>query len=285
MKCKNCEKETENNNIYCSYKCRNNYVNSNLRDYSKNNEGQKKYYQEKKLMDIKEYDKNPKFCKSCNSKFTYDEKHKTYCNISCSNKKRIGKKHNMSKSGKLALQESMKRLKKYRGITDEKIKEQKKEYYSNIKRCPNCEKMLSYKKRNRIYCDINCKRELENKNKSEMMKYKSKTKFNFSLNDFPDEFEFNLIQQYGWYSPSNSKTPNLGGVSRDHMISVVDGFKKGINPELLSHPANCKLMIHSKNIGKNSNSSITLEELNERINIWDSKYKVNKKCISRLIGD
>jgi hypothetical protein len=34
---------------------------------------------------------------------------------------------------------------------------------------------------------------------------------------------------------------NLGGVSRDHMIAVRDGFNLGIDPKLLSHPANCKL--------------------------------------------
>jgi hypothetical protein len=33
--------------------------------------------------------------------------------------------------------------------------------------------------------------------------YKAETKFKFGLNDYPDEFDFTLIERYGWYSPSN----------------------------------------------------------------------------------
>jgi hypothetical protein len=107
----------------------------------------------------------------------------------------------------------------------------------------------------------------------EFLIYKTNTKFNFGLSDYPTEFNFGLIEEHGWYSPSNSKKPNLGGVSRDHMLSVRDGFNNGIDPKLLSHPSNCKLMVHSDNISKNKNSSITEEELRTRIKSWDKKYK------------
>ena len=53
-KCKNCGDETKKNNVYCSYKCRNIYVNKNLRDYSKNGESLSKK-QEKK------YNNDPKY--------------------------------------------------------------------------------------------------------------------------------------------------------------------------------------------------------------------------------
>ena len=56
------------------------------------------------------------------------------------------------------------------------------------------------------------------------------------------------------------------------MLSVNDGFKLNINPNLISHPANCRLMIHSENISKNKKSIITEKELLERINNWDKKY-------------
>ena len=59
------------------------------------------------------------------------------------------------------------------------------------------------------------------------------------------------------------------------MISVKEGFKLGIEPKLLNHPANCQLMVHSDNISKNKKSSLTLDELIFRINEWDLKYKNN----------
>lgn len=101
--------------------------------------------------------------------------------------------------------------------------------------------------------------------------YRNCCAFNFALNDYPDEFDFELIKKHGWYSPSN-KGNNLGGVSRDHMYSVKDGFENNVPPELLAHPANCKLLIHNENVSKHKNSCITLDELKERIALWDKKY-------------
>ena len=51
-----------------------------------------------------------------------------------------------------------------------------------------------------------------------------------------------------------------------------EGFNLGIDPSLLAHPANCKLMVHNDNISKNKKSSLTIIELNDRINEWDIKY-------------
>lgn len=101
--------------------------------------------------------------------------------------------------------------------------------------------------------------------------YRPSCEFRFNINDFKDEFNFNLIEQHGWYSPSN-KGNNLGGVSRDHLYSVRDGFINKVSPEIISHPANCILMKHSDNSSKNSSSSITLEELKERIKLWNNRY-------------
>ena len=59
----------------------------------------------------------------------------------------------------------------------------------------------------------------------------------------------------------------------DHfMFSVKDGFLFNVDANIISHPANCELMIHSKNISKNKNSSITLDTLLKRIHEWDLKY-------------
>jgi len=275
-KCKNCGGETKKNNIYCSLKCRNIYVNKNLRDYKKNIESRKVNIEISKKKKEKEYNKKPKYCKYCGEKISFEKKSNDFCNSSCSasytNKNRKGIKYNLTKEGKKALQKS---LNKNKGLSDKKIKEMKKEYYSNVKRCKNCGKMLPFNKRKNVFCDIKCKSDFAKKNKTKKEQYKFETKFNFSLKEYPNEFDFNLIEKYGWYSPSNSNKPNLNGVSRDHMLSVIDGFKQGIEPKLLSHPANCKLMLHTKNISKNSKSSITLDELLKRIDEWDKRY--NKK--------
>lgn len=57
------------------------------------------------------------------------------------------------------------------------------------------------------------------------------------------------------------------------MLSVREGFELGIDPKLISHPANCRLMIHNENVSKNKKSIITLEELLDRIEKFEQKYK------------
>lgn len=53
------------------------------------------------------------------------------------------------------------------------------------------------------------------------------------------------------------------------MLSVREGFELGIDPKLISHPANCRLMKHTDNISKNKKSVITVEELLEKIKEFD----------------
>jgi hypothetical protein len=91
--------------------------------------------------------------------------------------------------------------------------------------------------------------------------------FNFDINQYNNKFDLDLIKEYGRYSPKN-KGNNLNGVSKDHMYSVRDGFINNVDPEIIRHPANCKLLLHSENNKKNYNSSITIEELKERIKNW-----------------
>lgn len=81
-----------------------------------------------------------------------------------------------------------------------------------------------------------------------------------------------LIEKYGWYKAKNHGD-NLNGVSRDHMYSVMEGYRNNIDYNLISHPANCKLLKQTDNVSKRDNCSITLDELNKRIFEWDNKYK------------
>lgn len=109
---------------------------------------------------------------------------------------------------------------------------------------------------------------LDIKNKVE---YRKACLFRFALNDFPDEFNFKLVEEYGWYKAKNNGD-NPHGVSRDHMYSITEGFKNNVDPYYISHPANCELLRHDFNKNKNTKCSITLEELIKRVNNWDNKY-------------
>ena len=109
------------------------------------------------------------------------------------------------------------------------------------------------------------------KNRSELTNYRADCAFKFNLGDYPDEFDFNLIESYGWYKPKN-RGDNLNGVSRDHAVSVRYGFDNNISAEHLAHPANCVLMRHHDNVSKHSKISMTYDELLERIEAWEKKY-------------
>jgi len=85
--------------------------------------------------------------------------------------------------------------------------------------------------------------------------------------DYSNKFDLSLVEQHGWYSPINKRN-NLNGVSKDHMYSVRDGFINNIEPEIIKHPANCKLLLHNDNNRKNYTSSITIDDLIERIKNW-----------------
>ena len=63
------------------------------------------------------------------------------------------------------------------------------------------------------------------------------------------------------------------------MFSVDEGYKQNIDPYLISHPANCKLMKHEDNFKKKTECSITLEELKQRVSDWNEKYGAYKNKI------
>ena len=269
-KCKNCGEETKNNNIYCSYKCRNIYVNKNIRDYSKliNNNIKKR---NKK---IKEYYKNPKKCKECGKVIPYNKKENMFCERSCSasytNKKRKGTyEYNLTEEGKKVLIESANKNFHIDKVPLLKIKK----YYEKPKKCLNCNSILEFRYRNRIFCNIGCKKEYYRKNRTDVENYKKDCQFKFSLKNYKNEFDFKLVEKYGWYKAKN-RGDNLDGVSRDHMYSVMEGFRNGIDTKIISHPANCKLMIHNKNVSKHDKCTISLEELKNRIIKWNLKYNM-----------
>ena len=140
-------------------------------------------------------------------------------------------------------------------------------------KCEYCSKLFKTRKRNQRFCSGVCS--IASRRNSELFDdyqmYKRFCKFRFALQSFPDEFDFDLIRKHGWYLPKN-KGNNLHGVSRDHMISIKYGWLNQISPEIISHPANCKLLLHSDNIRKYTGSSMKLEDLVIRIETWEVKY-------------
>lgn len=150
------------------------------------------------------------------------------------------------------------------------------------KKCKYCNRDFIVSHIGQEFCSRECARNYrrlkEIKNLEEQKIYRSQAKFKFALSSYPNEFEFNLIKESGWYKASNHGD-NLKGISRDHMFSVDEGYKQGIDPYLISHPANCKLMKHEDNFKKLTKCSITIDELQKRIREWNLKYGVYENKI------
>ena len=101
-------------------------------------------------------------------------------------------------------------------------------------------------------------------NKDEKELYYLKCDFRFGLDDLKRVEGFDLIQKYGMYSVPD----NLDGVARDHMVSRYYGWTHNIPPEVIRHPANCRIIKQRENSSKGKDCSITIEELYERIKNW-----------------
>ena len=265
MKCKNieCQNETIGKRVYCSLTCRNIFVNKHLRNYDKVSDT----FQQKKKEREKEYYENPNFCKCCGSVLDFEKKGNDFCDHSCSAKTtNTNRDHNWGDK----ISEGVKKYIDKNGYFGALLLKNSTGRPKKETICPNCNHQV-FNKRNK-YCNDICRREFERRNMDEYQKYRADSNFKFSLKDYPNEFDFSLVEKYGWYSPTN-KNNNLNGVSRDHMFSVKEGFEKGIDPKLISHPANCRLMIHTVNISKNKKSVLTIEELLERIQKFEERYK------------
>lgn len=122
------------------------------------------------------------------------------------------------------------------------------------------------------------------------IKYKQECEFRFSINNLKFIPGIEHLSKLGMYHPI--KNPN--GLVKDHMISKEYGWLNKIDPKLISHPANCRLITNQENITKGSTSSMTLQDLLERIdniNIVPTELKIalpksdeHKKKISESIS-
>ena len=208
-------------------------------------------------------------CQKCGKEFeqTLKEKEwlrpkkvKRFCSVSCANSRERPQELRTLLRKKVA--ESL-------GKNESELKTQKRI-------CPVCGKEFIGINNT---CSKSCGRKLHEQNRpqkdlSDYYNYRKECEFSFNLSDFSDEFDFNLIEENGWYSPANSNNPNLFGVSRDHMLSVKYGWENNIDPKIIKHPANCKLVLQSDNVSKGTDCSITYEELLARIERWNKKYNL-----------
>ncbi len=268
MKCKNieCDNDTPKHRTYCSLKCRNVYVNKYLRDYNKNSNGlRKKFIERHSILKMEYLNNNPPNCKLCGKLLPYEKRNNKFCSKKCSvkyiNSNREIYGFNLSADGLKGIINSNKK----------KLQKAINKYLENPKYCKRCNEILKYDKRNHTYCSKKCA--YPNLNINGLQNYRIKCRFKFNLSDYPDEFKFDLIKERGWYSAAN-RGNNLYGVSRDHIYSVKDGFDNNIDPAIIAHPANCKLILHSENVSKYTKSNITLKELINKIDKWNKKYGV-----------
>jgi len=218
-------------------------------------------------------------CFKCKKSFNVTErekqfpkKEKYFCSRVCANTK----KH--SEKTKQKISNSINELVLEQIITQNK---QPVTYYSN---CVICNKKFD-KYQGVKTCSKKCASLLKSKIRKEMIKekhknwtdhkrYREECQFKFNLSDFPDEFHFELIKEFGWYKAKNNGN-NPNGISRDHMISIKYGWENNIDASIISHPANCKLLQNPENQNKNGNCSITLEQLLYKIEKWNKRYSAN----------
>lgn len=136
--------------------------------------------------------------------------------------------------------------------------------FTNISFCKHCNKCLKGIKK---FCNRKCRSNFHISQYDDLKLYRYYTKFNFSLNDYPNKFDFSLIEKYGWYKAKN-RGDNLNGISRDHIVSVRYGFDNNIPTWIIKHPANCQLKPHKENTSKGMNCDLTIDNLLEKIKNW-----------------
>lgn len=255
--CGICQTEFESKNRFCSQKCRNTYISCSTAEKrnASNREVAAKKREERAIQkSILEAQREPSPCETCDAvdKHTYSSKR--FCSEKCARK--FSAKQNREETNR-KIRETFKRTRKPSPI--------------HTLRCNRCNKAFESKKSSQKFCSKRCANRTRGNVSGLSRKYKLLTAFRFSLNQFPDEFDFSLVEKHGWYKAAN-RGNNLDGVSRDHLLAVMDGFKQRINPLLLAHPANCRLLVHSENVSKGCKSELTIETLLERILKWNAKY-------------
>lgn len=201
---------------------------------------------------ISKYSIAPALCTCCTTSLPYEKRKNKFCSISCSTTfNNVKKDYTKFKPGPVPKEKLL-----FCPIKFNLCKHTNK-WYSNknpdgtIRRCSPYIKTIKEQ-------------------------YYNEARFKFNVYHYPNEFDLFLIEQHGWYTCPGLKRKghlkNINGVSRDHIISVSYGFANNIDPKIIAHPANCRIMIHLDNKIKHGNCALTLHQLLEKITTWDQKY-------------
>lgn len=138
--------------------------------------------------------------------------------------------------------------------------------------CPMCgERFEMLLRKPKTFCTRRCSYNARKKPLDGYDGYKRECQFQFSLSEYPNEFDFELVKKYGWYTAKN-RGNNANGVSRDHIVSIRWGYENGVDAKNIRHPANCQLLLQRKNVSKGKKRSISVEELITRIDDWNKRY-------------
>lgn len=255
MECKHCKNEfipipQAKVGVFCSHACYNEY---------QHNKYEEKYY------------KDPKTCKNCDIVIQYEKRKNIFCSSAC------GATYNNKKRSAEGYIPSHKRW--VNGESSTHMSSKIKRSGVNSSDVWGDFTIIAFE-----ICDVTGKSYVKQTPnggrhqrspyvKTEQEKYYEQSKFRFNVYNYPDKFDLSLIEEYGWYTCPGKKRKNekrnIHGVSRDHIISINEGFKNGYDPAHLAHPANCRLLKQIDNIKKFIKSDLTYDKLLDKIESWD----------------
>lgn len=261
--CKVCEQPCKNK--FCSISCRNKFWNPILK-VGPMRPGSKSL---EKRVERKTYDTICIKCGKCFQQTLTEAQYKStkYRRLTCS--KHCSKSHKRSDESKAKTSKSLKAHIEAHGRLG--FVKRGKPLQEIV--CPACGEIFHSSKVKK-FCSNECNKEYSRRGVSELSIYRRSCKFNFNPYHYPDILNTKLLDEFGFYSPSNKKN-NLGGVSMDHKMSIRDGFDIGADPYYMSHIMNCQLLRHADNISKHRKSSITFDELKRLVDEYDSAHRLS----------
>ena len=216
---------------------------------------------------VAEYQANPNICINCSNVIPYKKRKLKYCCKSCatsySNKvkgsRSLATKEKISKTIQQNIKISAKRQCILAVRDVKKLQIPFSKLFINI--CAHCKITIHNIIRTKVkYCN-DCKILYSNKNRARYA-------FTFNINNYPDLFDIEYINQVGW-----STIHDFSKLSRDHKISVTEAIKKNYDPYYITHPLNCEIMTMYDNLSKFTKCSIQYNELKILVDDYDTnKY-------------
>jgi hypothetical protein len=207
---------------------------------------------------ISNYNNNPKLCEVCGTPHTYEQRNNVACSHPCAailgNEKRSIAGWKMPDEVKKKISNKLRKPK----FEDDIAGDYSKLYKCICKHCST----IFFKQSSYRTCD-DCKKKL----------YRPIDNFRFKFNvyHYPDLFNLDELNSVGWYSQGGkSRKPyNPNGLARDHRVSASESLRNNYDHYYITHPINCELMSQRKNSSKHSKSSMTYEELIQKVNEYD----------------